>query len=215
MESQNGAQGKHNSQKTRKNIRGGITTGFLLITSVLFLTSLTLLYFLIDTQYKLDYSRGKFDAALDTISKKNQELESFQIELETANSRISTLNSKIDSLNLEKTSLNSEIISLNSKTASLSSEIVSLNSKIASLSQIKISRIDIVNNNCNNQYLFLDGRLAGGTRGGGRTYFYAPPGSHEFQVCGDPYRSNCTSKKIHMVDTEVFTYTITRHPSCP
>jgi len=181
-------QNLQSSQKPKNNL------GIWLLVILLFIAGMTLMYFLIDLQYKLDYSNGRFDASLDAISKKNDEIRTFKVNLENANSQITTLTSE---------------------NQSLSSEIESQNSQIASLSEIRISRVDIVNESCTNQYIFLDGVLAGGTRGDGRTHFYIPPGSHEFQICAEPYRSRCSDKKVYDVDTEVFTFTIWKHPSCP
>jgi hypothetical protein len=197
---------KHSQDKvqiSRKIILYWTFVGIILIASAI----LTFLF--LDAQYKLNFEHGKFDAALDTIGGKNEEIQSYKTEIEIKNSQITGLNSKVNSQSSEIDSQNLEIISLRSEIDSLRSEIKSLNSKISSLSTVKITRVDVVNNSNFNQYIFIDGRLTAGTRGGGgKTYFYIPPGTYSLQACSDPYKSDCGSKKSFTASKSTFSWTI-------
>lgn len=187
MKTQKVLQDNEGTQKLKNN-RGNS------MALLLFISNLVLLYFLLNMQISRDYARGRFAAALNTISEKNDEIASLADDIDIANSRITSL--KSDNEELE-------------------SEIDSLNTKISSLSTPKISRIDINNKHCTNSYIFVDGRLAAGTRAGGTTYFYLPHGSYSFQICNEPSRSNCGSSVPVNAGVSVFTFTVNRHPSCP
>jgi septal ring factor EnvC (AmiA/AmiB activator) len=178
------------------------------------MTSLILGYFLFDAQKKIDYERGRFDAALDTISQKNGEIQSYQADVETANACVNELQSANEAQESKINSLQSDIDSLNSVVGSQNSQIDSLNSKVSQLSTLKITRVDVQNNNCRNSFIFVDGVLAAGTRANGHTYFYVPPGSYSIQACSEPSRTNCGSTTTMNMNVSVFTLTIYKHPSC-
>lgn len=182
-----GNQNKQDSQKPR-NFWGGCFTIFL------FIAVLIVLLLLLNAQIDLNYAKGKYSAALETISDKNEEISSLESEVKSSNSRVRELNSKIDSLR---------------------SEIDSLNAKISSAGEEKISLVAVTNNNCNNSFVFVDGRLAAGTRANGNTYFYVPYGKYDVQVCTEPSRTSCGEKSNREINMQVYPLTITKHSSCP
>ncbi len=177
-------QSSEDLQKPRKNILSWV------IVSVLSIISVILLFSLVQAQDSLYSTRRRLDRALDTIDAQNDEINSLIETQDNLDSTRERLDRALDTIDAQN------------------DEIDSLNSKISSMSSVKITRVDVKNEGSNNQYLFLDNRLVAGTRGGGETYFYIPPGTYDFQSCGDPYRSSCGSKKEFTVSSSTTTWTV-------
>jgi hypothetical protein len=163
------------------------------LAAIFLIASVVVTFLLVDTQSQLDDKRWELYQAESAIDERDSQIDSLQSSLDESSSRISSLRSELEERN---------------------SEIDSLNSRLAASNTLKIARVDIVNTNCYNAFVFVNNRLTTGTRPSGKTYFFVPPDTYSIQFCSDPYKSNCGSSKNFGIYTAVYTITITRHPSC-